>query len=154
MIQELFVFYLGEHRVGLPLDRVSRVFQAVEILDLPNAPEVVLGIVNVRGDLVPVVDIRARFGLPRKELDAQDHMVLVQGKTRPLIFLVDSSVGVVATNVGKVFDRDKISPEMAWVSAVMRTIDGVIYVHDLEQFMTLEEEGILSEALKEHEESN
>lgn len=154
MIQDLFVFYLGEHRVGLVLDQVVRVFQAVEPMELPNAPDVVLGLVNVRGKLVPVVDVRARFGLPTKEISTSDHMILAAGRERELIFVVDSSVGVVATNVGETFSDEKMDTKVPWLQAVLRTIDGVVFIHDFDKFLSFEEEGVLAVALRERVEDS
>lgn len=145
-MKELFVFRLGEHRFGLPLERVERVFQAVEMIDLPQAPDVVLGLVNVRGKLVPVVDIRARFGLPKKPLSLTDHMVLATTSQRELLFLVDSSVGVIPCPA--VMQPSELDVRSPWVEAVLRTKDGVIFIHDFERFLSLEEQGALGKALE------
>lgn len=147
MVRDLFVFYLGGHRLGLPLDRVIRVFQAVALLPLPGAPPVILGLVNIKGRLTPVIEIRRRFGLASKDISPSDHMVLLRSQQRELVITVDSSIGVIGCNVQDQLQAGEIDSRLPWLEAVARTIDGVVYVHDLERLLSLEEEGILQEAL-------
>jgi purine-binding chemotaxis protein CheW len=63
---QLVVFTLGQQRYGLPLSSVERAARIVEITPLPNAPEIVLGVINVQGRLMPVVNLRHRFRLPER----------------------------------------------------------------------------------------
>ncbi|MBS2038910.1 chemotaxis protein CheW [bacterium] len=151
MVSDLFVFNLAGHRIGLPLDSVIRVFQAVEISPLPQAPPSVLGVVNVRGRLLPVLDIRARFGLAAQELQVSNQMVMIQSQKRQLLILIDSSVGVVACNLQDQIAAEELDPRMVWMDAVIRSIDGVVYVHNVERFLSLEEESILSQVLTERQ---
>ncbi len=58
------VFTLDEQRYALHLSAVERVICVVEITPLPKAPEIVLGIINVGGQIIPVIDMRKRFRLP------------------------------------------------------------------------------------------
>ena len=58
---QIVVFALDEPRYALPLSAVERVVRAVEITPLPKAPEIVLGVINMQGQVVPAVDIRKRF---------------------------------------------------------------------------------------------
>lgn len=58
---------LDGQRYALSLAQVERVIRAVEITPLPQAPEIITGVINVRGRVIPVVDIRKRFRLPVRE---------------------------------------------------------------------------------------
>src|SRR5277367_233894 len=68
----LVVFDLEEQRYALRLSAVEQVVRAVEITPLPKAPEIIRGVVNVHGRVVPVYHIRARFRLPEREIDLSD----------------------------------------------------------------------------------
>jgi len=61
--KRILVFILDEQRYGLDLDAVDRVVRAVAVTLLPDAPEVVLGIINVQGRIVPVINMRNCFRL-------------------------------------------------------------------------------------------
>ena len=62
----IVVFTLDEQRYALHLLAVERVVRAVEVTALPEAPEIVLGVVNVKGRIVPVINVRRRFRLPER----------------------------------------------------------------------------------------
>ena len=65
---QIVVFALDDRRIALPLAAVERVVRAVEVTPLPKAPAVVLGAVNVQGNLVPVFHLRRRFRMPEREI--------------------------------------------------------------------------------------
>jgi purine-binding chemotaxis protein CheW len=60
-LNQLVVFAFDEQRYALHLSAVERIVRMVEITPLPKAPEIVLGVVNVQGRIVPIVNIRKRF---------------------------------------------------------------------------------------------
>jgi len=72
----LVVFTLDEQRYALRLSAVERIVRVVEVPPLPKAPEIVLGIVNVQGRVLPVVNIRRRFRLPEREAGLRDQLIL------------------------------------------------------------------------------
>ena len=65
---QLLVFALGDQRCALYLPVVDRVVRMVEITPLPKAPDIVLGVVNVHGEVIPVINVRKRFGLPQRDI--------------------------------------------------------------------------------------
>ncbi len=71
-------FWLDGHRFGLELSAVERVVRMVEITPLPNAPAIVMGAINVEGRIIPVVDIRARLGLPQRAVRPSDALILAR----------------------------------------------------------------------------
>ena len=69
------VFTLDEQRYALHLAAVERIIPVVEITPLPKAPDLVLGIINVGGQIIPVIDTRKRFRLPERELNLSDVLI-------------------------------------------------------------------------------
>ncbi len=67
---------LDDIRYALPLTSVEQVVRAVEVTPLPDAPDIIMGVINVHGRVVPVVDIRRRFRLPARALSAGDQLVI------------------------------------------------------------------------------
>jgi purine-binding chemotaxis protein CheW len=72
------VFTLDERRYALYLPAVERVVPAVEVTPLPNAPEVVLGVINVQGRIIPVINVRKRFGLRERDIEPNDRFILAR----------------------------------------------------------------------------
>jgi purine-binding chemotaxis protein CheW len=92
------VFALGEFRFALSMSVVERVVRAVEVSPVPGCPPEMLGVINLHGRLVPVYDIRARFGLIPQEVRVSDHMVIARTGGRLVAILVDGAVDVVSSS--------------------------------------------------------
>src|SRR5205085_8492167 len=86
---DVLVFEVAGRRFGLPAAVVREVLRAVALTPLPKAPAVVEGLVNVRGTLVPVLDVRGRFGLPAKPLAPTDHLIVARAGGRLVALRVD-----------------------------------------------------------------
>src|ERR1700687_6141499 len=89
--REVLVFEVGGQRYGLPTADVRELVRAVAITPLPNAPAVIEGVVNVRGRVPPVLDVRPRFRLPPKPLDPSDHFIVASAGPRGVILRVDGA---------------------------------------------------------------
>ena len=146
MIQ-LVVFGLDDQRYALPLAAVERIVRVVEFTSLPKAPPIVLGIVNIGGRIVPVVNVRKRFRLPEKEIELGDHLILGQAGCRPVALVVDEVSSVVERPEREVIAAQEILPRLEYVQGVAKLEDGMILIHDLDKFLSLEEEAALDKAL-------
>ncbi len=91
---QLVVFTLSDQRYGLPLMAVERIVRVVEVTPLPKAPDIVLGVVNVQGRVIPVINVRRRFHLPEREIALTDQMVIARTTRRSVALVVDSVGGV------------------------------------------------------------
>jgi purine-binding chemotaxis protein CheW len=137
---ELIAFVVDGRRWALPLATVVRAVPMVAVTPLPDAPEAVMGALNLHGELVPVFDLRARAGLPAREPGPGDHLLLA--RTGRLIALpVDEVLGVLALPV-------EALPE-AGPGGVAVLPDGLVVVGDLDAFLSAEEEARLDLALAE-----
>jgi len=78
---QLVAFTLEGQSFALDLGTVHRVVRAIEVTPLPNAPDIILGVINVRGELATVVDLRHRFRMPTREIRPSDQFILVSMPT-------------------------------------------------------------------------
>ena len=145
----LVLFRLDEQHYALHLPVVERVVGAVEVTPLPKAPEIVLGVINAHGQVIPVVDVRKRFRLPEREMELDDHIMIARTPKRLLALPVDSVEGVVAYPEEQVVVSEKIVPGMEYVEGVLKLPDGLILIHNLEKFLSLKEEKALDSAMGE-----
>lgn len=143
----LLVFTLANWRCAMELSSVERVYRAVAITPLPDAPDIVLGIVNVRGVVLPVVDLRRRFRLPEKNLMPDDRLIVVHSSGRLVALVVDDVIGVIECCEKDITLASAIVPGMEYVEGVARLKDGMILIHDLSRFLSLEEKAALEQAL-------
>ncbi len=66
------VFHLDEQRYAIKLSEVKKVTRAVQITNLAEAPEFLLGLINLQGDIIPIIDIRRALHLPDREMELSD----------------------------------------------------------------------------------
>jgi purine-binding chemotaxis protein CheW len=144
----LVVFVLDDRRYGLHLHVVERVLHAVDVTPLPKAPDIVLGLINVKGKVTPLLNIRKRFHLKEKEIELQDHFIVARTSRRTIAVPVDSAEGVTEILSREIVDAKDASPGLDYVQGVVKLEDGMLLIHDLERFLCLEEEMTLEEALK------
>lgn len=147
-VHQLVVFTLDEQRYALYLSAVERVLRVVEVTPLPKAPEIVLGVINVQGDIVPVVNIRRRFCLPEREPNLNDHLILARTPKRRLALVADAATGFVERPREEVIAADTILPGIEYVEGVAKLADGLILIHDLDKFLSLDEGKRLGLAMK------
>lgn len=143
----LLVFALDALRFALPLACVERVIHAVAITPLPNAPEVILGVINMGGRLVPVADIRKRFRLPARDIALGDHLVIARTPRRPLALVADAVHGVMPWSAQDSMALEKLVPGLEYVRGIAKTPDGLVLIHDLDRFLALDEEAALRQAM-------
>src|SRR5260221_4654754 len=145
---QIVVFILDAMRYALRLASVERIVRIVEISALPKAPEIVLGIVNVHGEIIPVINVRKRFRLAEKDFDLSSHLLIALTTHRRVALAVDAVIGVIECSSGNTTDGHKILPRLDFVQGVMRLGDGLVLIHDLDTFLSLEEENSLELAMK------
>lgn len=143
----LVVFTLDEHRYALHLSVVETIVRVVEVTPLPKVPEIVLGLVNIRGEIVPIMNIRKRFGLPEREMVLSDQLIVANTSTRKIALLADAILGVVDCSDRELVKGERILPYMEYVEGVAKFEDGMIYIHDLDTFLSLEEGRILDDIM-------
>jgi purine-binding chemotaxis protein CheW len=143
----LVVFRIGEQEFAIGVAVVERVVRAVEIAPLPEAPRGVRGVINLQGRVVPVFDLRARFGQPGRELSTSDHFLIAHTHWRMVALLVDAVIGVVARSPAQMTPASEILPDLASISGVMKLDGGLVLVHELERFLSIEDHAALQLAL-------
>lgn len=141
------VFALDAQRFALPLAAVRRIVRAVELTPLPGAPDIVLGAIDLAGRVVPVLDMRKRFGLPEREVDPSDHFLIAATPRREMALVIDEARGVVECERSAVMAASRISPGLEWIDGVLRLDDGLVLIHDLDTFLSLDEARSLDETV-------
>ncbi len=144
---QLVVFKLDDQRYALPLAVVERIVRAVEVTPLPEAPRVVLGAIDVEGHVLPVLNIRRRFGLAEREVGPDDQYLIARTVQRKVVLVVDEALGVIEHSQAALIDSAQIIPGLESLQGVVRLEDGLVLIHDLEKFLSLDEAHALDKAL-------
>lgn len=145
----MLLFALDAQRYALPFDCVERVVQVVEITPLPGAPEVVLGVIDLQGELVVVVEPRRRFGLPVPQRHLSQQLLIARMPGRRVAMLVDAVIGLAECAAHDLLLDDPVGcgSGSGLVAGVLRREDGLVLIHDLARFLSIAETRQLDEAL-------
>jgi len=144
---DLVVFEIGGLRYALPASAVSEVVRAVTVVPLPRAPAIVEGLMNVRGALVPVLDVRARFRLPAKAMSHTDHLLLAWAGPRLVAIRADRALDLARVEAGDVEDATTVVPDADYVNGIAKLPDGLVLIHDLRTFLKEAEAVALDDAV-------
>ncbi|HYW82303.1 MAG TPA: chemotaxis protein CheW, partial [Spirochaetia bacterium] len=139
-LRQFISFSVGEEAYGLELLRVKEVIRVREITWLPRAPSFVKGIINLRGDVIPIIDLRDKFGLPERETTASTRVIVVEIEGRLTGMIVDSASQVVR------IPSDQIDPpppvlggiSQALISGVGKLDDNLVVLLNADAVLTLE----------------
>jgi purine-binding chemotaxis protein CheW len=142
---ELVVFRVDQQRYALPLQSVERIVRAAEVTRLPNAPANVIGVVDVAGRIIPVLDIRQRFRHESRTITPMDHFVIAQTSRRDVILAVDEALGVITSDEATAHGVESVDQ----IQGAITLDDGMLLIQDLEKFLTTDDEAVLDQALNE-----
>ena len=122
MAKELQIvgFRIGRETFGLPISLVHEIVRPPEITNVPHAPEYVEGVMNLRGRIVPVIDLRRRFGGAAIANSRKNRVLVVDVESRAVGLIVDS-----ASEVLKISDAQIEPPPNVLTDAATSYVTGV-----------------------------
>jgi purine-binding chemotaxis protein CheW len=146
---QLLAFGLNDRRYGLHLSQVERVVRAVDTTPLPHAPSIVCGAIDLHGNIVPVLSMRRRLGLADREIGPDDQFVIARTSRQSVALVVDSTIGVIERRAEEIVSARKVLQQLEQIEGLVRLNDDLLLIHDLDRFLSLDEERELQLALTE-----
>jgi purine-binding chemotaxis protein CheW len=137
------VFSLDDQRYALALECVQRSLRVAAITPLPAAPAIVLGVVDLGGVVIPVIDMRMRFNRPPRNVRLSDHLLVARTRARTVALLVDETKGVIEASPESCAAAEEILPRLEFIAGAVKLESGLILIHDLERLLSFEEERAL-----------
>jgi len=134
-------FRLDQEKYGINVMQVQEVLRITEIAPVPGSPEYVLGIINLRGNVVTVIDTRKRFGLEPRELDDSARIVIVESNDQVVGIMVDSVAEVVDLKASEVEAAPNVGTEDSsrFIQGVASQEGELLIIVDLNKLLTDEE---------------
>ncbi len=139
---QLVSFKIGAEEFGIDILKVNEINRMMTLTKVPNAPSFVDGVVNLRGRVIPVINLRSKLALPRKEYDRNSRIIVVELEGRTIGFIVDEVSEVLRIPVS----ITEKPPEMvsgvnaAFITAIGKLEDRLLILLDLEKILA-EDEG-------------
>ncbi len=135
-------FKLDEEIYGINVMQVQEVLRLTEIAPVPGAPDYVMGIVNLRGNVVTVIDTRKRFGLFQKEADDATRIVIVEVDNQVIGILVDSVAEVVNIRSSEIETSPNLGDDnesSKYIQGVHSRDDRILILVDVNKMLTADE---------------
>lgn len=142
------VFNIEDKGFALPLESVERVVRAVEVTVLPEVPAIVRGIINYKGTVLPVIDIRSRFHLPEVEIHLNHQFIITRSARGPIALLVDTVTGNIEKSTADIIPPSTLIDSVEFIKSILKLDDGVMLIPDIDNILTPKESSALTEALK------
>lgn len=145
--QQIVIFELEQQRFALPVAVVERAERAVAITPLNDAPSVIAGVIDVHGDLLPVIALRKQWGLPARPLALSDQLLITRGARRRYALLIDCVIDVAYCDTNAIVPAQAFAVDTDSLHGAVSLDDGIIFIHDLDRFLSLDAERELDQAL-------
>ena len=131
--------------VGLSANAVRDIVRSVAIAPLPGAPPIIEGAINLRGRIVPVVDLRSRLELPALANAPDQFLVILETSDRFIAIRVDDVDDITDVSTAGLETQAGLSPVIQRLSGVAATADGALVIYDADAFLTQAERDALAE---------
>jgi purine-binding chemotaxis protein CheW len=140
-VSQWVTFRLDEETYGINVMQVQEVVRVPEIAPVPGAPDFVLGIINLRGNVVTVIDTRKRFGLTPKEADDSTRIVIAEAKGQVVGTLVDNVAEVVELRGSDIEAAPNVGNDQSsrFIQGVFSREGKLLILVDVEKLLTPDE---------------
>lgn len=137
--EQLVAFRLAGETYGVPIALVHEIIRSCEITAIPRTPEYVRGVVNLRGKIVPVIDLRRRLGLPPEEETGATRIVVVEVETGIVGMIVDGVSEVLRLTSGQIEPPSDLVADVDTdlVRGVGKRDSGLVILLDIEKTLRL-----------------
>ncbi len=144
--REFLTFVLGNEQYGLEILKVQEIRGYEAVTRLPEAPDYVKGVINLRGSVVPVIDMRLKFRLDKAEYNALTVMIVLNVASRVVGIVVDSVSDVVQLSGSQIREMPDMrgAIDRQFITGIGTLDERMLILLDIETLMTSEEMGVFA----------
>jgi purine-binding chemotaxis protein CheW len=143
---QLVIFRLAKEEYGLPITKVQEINRLVPITKLPQTPVFMEGIINLRGRIIPVVDLRKRFQLEVSEYDDDSRIIIVEVNGQTVGIIVDAVAEVVRLSAASVEPPPpSFILDAKYIQGVGKLEDRLLILLEIDQILTSQETIVLKQ---------
>ena len=147
-IIQLVSFKIGNEEFGVDINRVQEINRMMKLTEVPNSPDFVDGVINLRGRVIPVVDLRTRLNMVRAEHNSNTRIIVVELNSNTVGFIVDEVSEVL--RIPK--EITEAPPDMVggvdsdYITSIGKLEDRLLILLDLEKILSTAEFNVLETA--------
>ncbi len=138
---QLVIFKLGHEEYGVNIMQVQEIGEYKQPIKVPNAPAFIEGIINLRGDVIPIISLHKRFNIPKSELSDLTRLIVINVEDRKVGFVVDDASEVLTINSSNVEDAPAMiaGADRKYISGVGKVGERILIVLDLNKLFNEDE---------------
>lgn len=139
---QVIVFNLGDERYGVDISQVREIIRPSQITRIPNAPDYVEGVINLRGQITTIINLRKRFGMESKPIDNNTRIIVVEFDNAVIGMMVDTVNEVKYLSTADIEDLPSIitaREEAKFLKGVGKLPDGLLIMIDLNKVLSEDE---------------
>ena len=148
---QLVGFRLGNEEYGIDILKVQEINRIADITRIPQSPDFVEGVINLRGNVIPIIDLRKRFNMPEREHDRQTRIVVGEIDGRTVGLVVDAVSEVIRLPANTIEPAPKIvSKDQAdYITGIGKLDDRLLMLLDIDKILTVSDKDKLFEMAAE-----
>lgn len=146
------IFNLNDEKYGMDIMRVNAIQKYQDVVRIPNAPRFILGIINLRGEVIPVYSLRKKFGLPEATDKSQLQLIITRSEDVSVAFEVDSINEIVEIDYSNVFRTPKIiiGDETQYIKNIANVNKSIIIILDVDNILSKKEKRDITNMVDEY----
>lgn len=143
---QLVSFEIAGEEFGVDILKVQEIIHVVDMTQVPSSPEFVEGVINLRGQIIPVINLRHRFGFPAREKDRQTRIVVVELASKTVGFLVDRVQEVLRVETTVIEPPPELVTNITtqYITGVAKLEGRLLILLDLDAVLSKEEQHALA----------
>lgn len=147
---QLVSFQLADDTYGIEITRIREIILVGAITAVPQAAACVQGLINLRGSVIPVIDLRSRFGLPRAEQTAETRIMVINVRNRTIGITVDAVSEVLRVSGEQISPAPPTVANLGndYLTDLVRLDDILLMLLDVDRLFNAEDEAVMDSAVE------
>lgn len=139
--EQLVVFELANEHYGVDISAVNTIIRMQEITEVPKTPSFVEGVINLRGSIIPVIDLRKRFGLPAGSITKASRIVVVEASSQMIGMIVDAVAETLRLSCDSIEPPSPVvvSVDSEYLRGIGKQNDRLVILLDLDKVLSAKE---------------
>ncbi|WAA13582.1 chemotaxis protein CheW [Fervidibacillus halotolerans] len=138
-LSKIVAFSINDKEYGVDVQYVVSIEKIMPITRVPNVPSYIKGVINLRGIIIPIIDLRTRFQIEEKPYDEHTRIVIIKIKDKQVGFIVDEAHDVIQISEGNVEAQPDIigSEKKEYIDGIIKIEDRLLMLLNIEQIMNV-----------------
>ena len=132
---QIFIFSVDENMYALPLSVVERVYPSAQVVPVQDAPNSIIGIIDIQGDILPVMSFQKFIGLGDRSISLDDKFVVMRWKDRRVVLVVDKVFSANEVDENEFVPADDVMPDTSSLGGVAKVSGQLVLIQEIDELM-------------------